>query len=54
MHERERRSLVAAATSATAEVVLLEGANHYVDARREQLARCIVGWLRWRVASIGG
>ena len=43
---RERADeLVAAATAARIEVVLLEGANHYFDDRHEQLAERIVTWL---------
>jgi predicted alpha/beta hydrolase len=37
--------LVAAATAAHVETVLLEGANHYFDQRHEALAASISGWL---------
>lgn len=37
--------LASAAGAATVEVVLLEGANHYFDDRRDELARAVVGWL---------
>ncbi len=43
---RERAAeLVAAAPRARVDVVLLEGANHYFDGRRAELAACISGWL---------
>jgi alpha-beta hydrolase superfamily lysophospholipase len=43
---RERAAeLVAAATRARADVVLLEGANHYFDHRHADLAACVVAWL---------
>jgi pimeloyl-ACP methyl ester carboxylesterase len=37
--------LRAAATGARADVVLLEGGNHYFDGRHAELAACIVAWL---------
>jgi pimeloyl-ACP methyl ester carboxylesterase len=46
LHGRARADeLVAAAPAVTAEVVLLEGANHYFDDRRQELASCITRWL---------
>ncbi len=43
---RERaEELVAAAGRARVDVTLLDGANHYFDARRRELAACIAGWL---------
>jgi pimeloyl-ACP methyl ester carboxylesterase len=51
LHGRARADeLAAAATSATAEIVLLEGANHYFDGRRRELADCIVEWLGRRLS----
>jgi alpha-beta hydrolase superfamily lysophospholipase len=37
--------LTAAATGARVDVVMLEGANHYFDGRRVELAAAIVAWL---------
>jgi pimeloyl-ACP methyl ester carboxylesterase len=41
--------VAAAAPAATAEIVLMEGANHYFDGRRPELAGCIRDWLGRRL-----
>jgi alpha/beta superfamily hydrolase len=43
---RERADeLIAAASHAQTDVILLEGANHYFDHRHRELSDCIMQWL---------
>jgi alpha-beta hydrolase superfamily lysophospholipase len=52
---RERAGeLAAAAGRARVDVTLLEGANHYFDGRRRELAACITGWLDGALAGERG
>jgi alpha/beta superfamily hydrolase len=52
---RERADeLLDAAKSSRVDVVLLDGANHYFDQRRRELATSIGAWLHGGIRSIGG